>query len=140
MLILGLLLVVVSGAAAAVLIAGNSGGTAEPVTAFGREIADVTMMQSFVAGIVVALVFLLGLWMVVSAGRRGRENRTRYLEARREAKTATKERDELASQLHKDEERRDTEPATPASRRSADPDANQQPVITNTREGQPPAR
>ena len=79
MLIIGLLLVVVSGAAAAVLIAYNSGGTAETVSVFGRDIADITLMQAFVAGIVVALVFLLGLWMVVGAGRRSREHRARYV-------------------------------------------------------------
>jgi len=71
MLILGLLLVVVSGAAAAVLIAYNTAGPAETVTAFGRDIANVTLMQAFVAGIAVTLVFLVGLWMIVSAGKRG---------------------------------------------------------------------
>lgn len=104
MLILGLLLVVVSGAAAAVLIAFNSGGTAETVSAFGWDIADVNMMQAFVAGMVVALVFLLGIWMIMKAGRRGRENRARYREARREAKAAAAERDELAERLRRDEE------------------------------------
>jgi hypothetical protein len=111
MLILGLLLVVASGAAAVILIAYNTGGTAQTVTAFGRDIADVTLMQAFVAGIVVALVFLLGLSMILMAGRRGRENRARYRQARREAKTAAAERDELADQLRRDEEHRATDPA-----------------------------
>lgn len=105
MLILGLLLVVISGAAAVVLIAYNGGGTAQTVTAFGRDIVDVTLMQAFVAGIVVALLFLLGLAMVLMAGRRGRENRARYKEARREAKAAAAERDELAERLRHDEHR-----------------------------------
>lgn len=185
MLILGLLLVVVSGAAAAVLIAYNTGGTAQTVTAFGRDVADVTMMQAFLAGIVVALVFLLGLSMVMMAGRRGRENRARYREARREAKAAAAERDELAEQLRKDEEERSRQPIadrtgdhigdhigdrsadrTPApvqpaaqqpvaraadttqpvpapadaQARPADPNAFQQPVITNIKPGQSPTR
>lgn len=167
MLILGLLLVVASGAAAAVLIAYNSGGTAETVSAFGRDIADVTLMQAFVAGIVVALVFLLGMSMVLMAGRRGRENRARYREARREAKTAAAERDELAEQLRRDEEQRvhetpadrtmvtqpvatpnqPTQPvATPAAAPVETTDtgarhaAHQQPVITNIRPGQSPSR
>lgn len=137
MLILGLLLVVISAAAAVLLIAYNSGGTAETVTAFGRDIADVTLMQAFVAGIVVALVFLLGLSMVIMAGRRGRENRARYREARREAKAAAAERDELAERLRHDEEHRaeQTTVTQPVQSQSAPPVQNQptQPV-----QNQPP--
>jgi hypothetical protein len=106
MLILGLLLVVVSGAAGVLLIAYNNGGAEQTVTMFGRDLATVTMMQAFVAGLVVALVFMLGLWMIMSAGRRARENRARYREARKEAKAAARERDELAEQLRKEEDHR----------------------------------
>ncbi|MGH3876032.1 MAG: hypothetical protein ACRDSK_03245 [Actinophytocola sp.] len=156
MLILGLLLVVVSGAAAAVLIAYNSGGAAETVSAFGRDLTDVTLMQAFVAGIVVALAFLLGLWLVVSAGRRGREQRTRYREARREAKVAAKERDELADRIRKDEEHRSDQEtvalpvisgkgaqagdSTETGRHTQPTDRHQQPVITNIHEGQAPTK
>ncbi len=160
MLILGLLLVVVSGAAAALLIAYNSGGAAQTVSAFGRDIADVTMMQAFVAGIVVTLVFLLGLWMIVSAGRRGREHRARYREARREAKLAAKERDELAERVRQDEEHRaeqetvampvvpvertgdqTTQPVDAGGRHATQPtDRHQQPVITNIHEDPSPTK
>jgi ABC-type nickel/cobalt efflux system permease component RcnA len=151
MLILGLLLVVVSGAAAAVLIAYNTAGPAETVTAFGRDIANVTLMQAFVAGVVVALVFLLGLWMIMSAARRGREHRARFREARREAKVAAKERDELADRIRKDEEVRSEQEtvAMPAANHAGEPvegrhaqptDRHQQPVITNVNEGQTPAK
>jgi ABC-type nickel/cobalt efflux system permease component RcnA len=151
MLILGLLLVVVSGAAAAVLIAYNSAGTAETVTAFGRDIANVTLMQAFVAGVVVALVFLLGLWMILSAARRGREHRARFREARRDAKAAAKERDELADRIRQEEEVRaeqetvampvGTKAGEPVDGRHAQPtDRHQQPVITNVNEGQTPAK
>lgn len=112
MLILGLLLVVVSGAAAAVLIAYNTGGTTETVSAFGRDLTDVTMAQAFVAGLVVALVFVLGVWLLMSAGRRGREHRARYRDARREAKATARERDDLADRLRKEDEvRAEQEPA-----------------------------
>lgn len=155
MLMLGLLLVVVSAAAAAVLIAYNSGGAAETVSAFGRTLGDFTMMQAFVAGLVVAAVFLLGLRMLVATGRRGREHRARYREARREAKHAARERDELADRLHRDDvHRADREtapsPVAPAtgertevrqpvdtSGRHARTTGRQQPVI---REGQSPTR
>lgn len=114
MLILGLLLVVLSGAAAALLIAYNNGGAEQTITMFGWDLADVTAMEAFVAGIVTAVVFMLGLWIILSAGRRARENRSRYREARKEAKVATKERDELAEQLRHDEEQRHEQEATVA--------------------------
>jgi ABC-type nickel/cobalt efflux system permease component RcnA len=106
MLILGLLLVVLSGAAAALLIAYNNGGAEQTITLFGRDLVNVTAMEAFVAGVVTALVFVLGVWMIMSAGRRARENRARYREARKEAKVAARERDELAEQLRHDEEQR----------------------------------
>jgi ABC-type nickel/cobalt efflux system permease component RcnA len=121
------------------------------VTAFGRDIANVTLMQAFVAGVVVALVFLLGLWMIMSAARRGREHRARFREARREAKVAANERDELADRIRQDEEVRSEQEtvAMPAANHAGEPvegrhvqptDRHQQPVITNVNEGQTPAK
>ena len=147
MLILGLLLLVVSGAVGVLLIVYNTGGTAETVTMFGRDLTDATLMEAFVAGLIVAAVFLLGLWMIVSAGRRARENRARYREVRREARVAAKERDNLAKQLEDDRREPATETmvtppmGTPAGeeappRRSA----GEQPVITNIKPGDSPTR
>lgn len=168
MLILGLLLVVLSGAVGVLLIAYNSGGSEQTVTMFGRDLADVTMAQAFIAGLVVAAVFLIGLWMIMSAGRRARENRARYREARKEAKVAARERDELADQLRHEETHRhepvasntdtmvtppagtrvphDTRAAaspppadgTPPPRHAAPP--AEQPVITNIKPGDSPTR
>ncbi|GAB1513819.1 hypothetical protein [Actinophytocola sp. KF-1] len=166
MLVLGLLLVVLSGAVGVLLIAYNTGGEQQAVNLFGRDIADVTVMQAFVAGLVVAAVFLIGLSMILSAGRRARENRARYREARKEAKAAARERDELAEQLRKEEDHRHepvasntdtmvTPPAgTPVShdpRTAPQPPAAgttpprhavppQQPVITNIKPGDSPTR
>lgn len=163
MLILGLLLVVLSGAAAALLIAYNNGGAEQTITMFGRDLANVTAMEAYIAGLATALIFMLGLWMILSAGRRARENRTRYREARQEAKVAAKERDELAEQLRHDEEQRhehdahtpmqprqpvagntDTMVTPPAGQpaagaRHAAPHERQQ-VITNITPGQSPTR
>jgi hypothetical protein len=167
MLVLGLLLVVLSGAVAVLLIAYNNGGDAQTVTMFGRDLADVTMAQAFIAGLVVAAVFLIGLSMIKSAGRRAKENRSRYREARKEAKVAAKERDELAEQLRKEEDHRhdpvgggqtDTMATPPAGTqmphdnrmgapapdmtppRHAVPPQQQQPVITNIKPGDSPTR
>lgn len=166
MLVLGLLLVVLSGAVGVLLIAYNNGGDAQTVTMFGRDLADVTMAQAFIAGLVVAAVFLIGLSMIMSAGRRARENRARYREARKEAKAAARERDQLAEQLRKDEDDHRHEPVgsytdtmvtppagtpvphdtragtpaagvTPPPRHAAQP---QQPVITNIKPGDSPTR
>lgn len=161
MLILGLLLLVVSGAAGVLLIAYNQGGAEQTVTMFGRDWTSATMVEAFVAGLVVAAVFLLGLWMIMSASRRARENRARYREVRREAREAARERDRLAKQLRTEEDRR--EPATetmvtppnngtptapaagknqtgaPPTPRHAAP-AGQQPVITNIKPGDSPTK
>ena len=128
MLILGLLLVVLSGAAAALLIAYNNGGAEQTITMFGRDLADVTMMQAYVAGLATALIFMLGFWMIMSAGRRARENRSRYREARQEAKVAAKERDELAEQLRHDEELRQEQETAAMAR----PPMQREPVGSNT--------
>jgi Mg2+/citrate symporter len=159
MLILGLLLVVVSGAAGVLLIAYNNGGAEQTVTMFGRDWTSATMMEAFVAGMVVAAVFLLGVAMILSAGRRARVNRARYHEVRREAREAARERDRLAKQLRTEEDRREpaTEtmvtpptgtaaPVTGAPQNGAPPtprhaaSAGQQPVITNIKPGDSPTK
>jgi hypothetical protein len=156
MLILGLLLVVVSGAAGVLLIAYNSGGAEQTVTMFGRDWTSATIMEAFVAGMIVAAVFLLGLWMIMFAGRKARENRARYREVRHEAKTAARERDKLAKQLRDEEDRRESATDTmvtppvgttaqpngagaPPTPRHAAP-AGQQPVITNIKPGDSPTK
>jgi hypothetical protein len=160
MLILGLLLLVVSGAAGVLLILDNydNGGVEQTVTLFGRDLTTVSPTEAFAAGMVVAAVFLLSLWMISSASKRSRENRARYREARREAKVAAKERDQLAEQIRKDEDRRDREPVTetmvtplagtpvaaqpvgaPPTPKHAAP-VGRQPVITNIKPGDSPTK
>jgi hypothetical protein len=129
MLILGLLLVVLSAAAVAVLWAYNSsGGPEQMIVIFGRDLASVSPLEAFLAGIVIALIFCLGLWMVVTTERRRREARSQYREARREARAAgreaqavARERDELAEQLARERssEPGRTVPADPATERHA---------------------
>ncbi|HYQ69708.1 hypothetical protein [Actinophytocola sp.] len=162
MLILGLLLLVVSGAAGVLLIAYNQGGAEQTVTMFGRDWTSATMMEAFVAGMVVAAVFLLGLWMIMSAGRRARVNRARYHDVRKEAREAARERDRLAKQLAEEEDRREpvtetmvtpasgtavheaapagaTQTGAPQVAHHAAP-AGQQPVITNIKPGDSPTK
>src|SRR5882672_4910629 len=96
MLILGLVLVVVSAAAGVLLISYNSaGGPAQMVTLFGRDLGNVNALQAFIVGLVVALVFCLGLWLVARAERQRRA-------VRREARAAVAERDQLARELERE--------------------------------------
>jgi hypothetical protein len=146
MLILGLLLLVVSGAAGVLLIAYNTGGTEQTVTMFGRDWTSATIMEAFVAGLVVAAVFLLGVWMIMHAGRVARENRARYHEVRREARVAARERDKLAKQL-RDNGDTDTTVMPAADRQTGAPPTprhaaptGQQPVITNIKPGDSPTK
>jgi ABC-type nickel/cobalt efflux system permease component RcnA len=117
MLILGLLLVVVSAAGTALVISYNSsGGPEQTIVMFGRDWLSVTPLQAFIAGLVVALVFCVGVWMIVSTERRRRAVRSEYREVRREARTAARERDRLARELAARDER-DEVPATTVTER-----------------------
>lgn len=131
MLILGLLLILVSGAAAVLLVAYNTaGGPEQMIVLFGRDLVSVNPLQAFLAGIAVALVFCLGLWLVVSSGRRARAARADYRAMRREARTATRERDELAGQLERERATNETATAQPVA--AAPPVAAEETTRTTT--------
>lgn len=99
-MVLGLLLVLLSGGAVVLLTAYNrSGGPEYSVTTFGNEIAVVNGMQVFYAGIALALVFCLGLWLMALSARRGRAMRAEIRAARHDAQAAAAERDRLANQV-----------------------------------------
>jgi hypothetical protein len=102
-MVLGLLLVLLSGAAVALLTAYNrSGGPDYSIEMFGEEIAVVNGMQIFYAGIALALVFCLGLWLMALSARRSRTMRAEIRAARHDAQAAAAERDRLASQVGSD--------------------------------------
>lgn len=116
MLVVGLLLVVVSAAGAALVIAyNNSGGPEQTVVLFGQDWVRVTPLQAFIAGLVAAMVFAIGVWMIAATERRRRVVRSEYRDARREARVATRERDRLARELAERDEapaQRWSEPVT----------------------------
>lgn len=102
-MVLGLLLVLLSGGAVALLTAYNrSGGPDYSVTMFGNDAGVVNGMQIFYAGIALALLFCLGLWLMAMSARRGRAMRAQIRAARHDAQTAAAERDRLASQAASD--------------------------------------
>lgn len=80
MLLLGLLLLAGAGAFAGLLISGNrAGGPDYTVMMLGHKLGTLNTLGAFVAGIVVTLVFFLGLAIVADGFRRAR--RTRRLSA-----------------------------------------------------------
>jgi uncharacterized membrane protein YccC len=134
MLVLGLLLVVLSVGAVALLAAYNSsGGTEQMIVLFGRDLGSVNHLQAFFGGIVVALVFCLGLWMVVTTERRRRVVRSEYRAVRREARSAVAERDKLAEELAQEraaaEERAATTPEPATSTGTWRRPRHQEPVV-----------
>ncbi len=137
MLIFGLLLVLLSAASVAVLVAYNSsGGPEQTIVLFGRDWINVTPLETFVAGLVIALVFTLGVWMTMAAGRRSRAVRADYRAARRAARENARERDDLAKQLERERAATATEPE-PARREAWTPPAQQQPITNVDRDMTP---
>lgn len=100
-MVLGLLLVLLSGAAVVLLAVYNrSGGPDYSVNLFDNEIYVANGMQVFFAGIALALVFCLGLWLMAAGARRGKARRAEIRAARNDARSAEMERDRLASQVN----------------------------------------
>ncbi|MFJ3791586.1 hypothetical protein [Kitasatospora sp. NPDC090091] len=76
MLLLGLLLMATTGAFAGLLIADNlDGGPDYTATVLGNDVATLSSLGIFLAGIALALLFCLGLAMIVRARRAHRSVR-----------------------------------------------------------------
>jgi hypothetical protein len=100
MLILGLLVLGCTAAFTGLAIADNLGGGPEyDVTMLGHHIATMNSLAIFCAGLALALIFGLAALMTIG-GMSLRHRKSRKLaEARREAREAARERDELAARL-----------------------------------------
>jgi carbohydrate-selective porin OprB len=103
-MIVGIVLVVLSVAVGVAAVAFNGAGSTHEITAFGQHVVNANETQVFVGGIVIGLVFCVGVWMVSVAGRRRRALRAEFRAARREAADAGRERDRLAEQLSTQQE------------------------------------
>jgi hypothetical protein len=103
-MIVGLVLIVLAVAAAVAAVAFNGAGSTHEITAFGQHVTNANETQIFVGGIVIGLVFCIGVWMVSVGSRRRRARNAEYRAARREAADASRERDRLAEQLSTQQE------------------------------------
>ncbi len=92
MLLLGILLFAASGAFAGLLIADNLGGGPETgVTVLGHQIATMSTLGAFLAGLALALIFCAGLALMGGGLRWRRHRRTVPPEETRLAQDRTAE-------------------------------------------------
>jgi hypothetical protein len=85
-MVLGLLLVASTGTFTGLLVADNrSGGPSHTVTLLGQRLATLNPLEIFSSGIVLALLFSLGLSMVGAARRSRAPGTRRRLRRRRRA-------------------------------------------------------
>jgi hypothetical protein len=108
MAVLGLLLMVAAGVlTAGVLLSNTNQISAE---AFGVTLSNVSVGGIFAAGAVTALVFALGLWMLLQGMRRARRRRLERREIVRDTRDQTAslaaEKDRLEKELEAERGRR----------------------------------
>ncbi|MFJ1705993.1 hypothetical protein [Kitasatospora sp. NPDC088346] len=86
MLILGVLLLAATGAFTALLVAGNlDGGADYTVTILGSDLATMSSLAIFLAGIALTLLFGLGCLLALAGARRTRRRSTELRSARASA-------------------------------------------------------
>ncbi|MGW0661702.1 hypothetical protein [Streptodolium elevatio] len=108
MLLLGLLLLMATGAFTLLLISENRTGTPDyTVTLFDQDIATMSSLQVFLAGIALALVFAFSVWMTTVGGVHARHRMADLREARAQAKHASAEAREANAQLNRTQAERD---------------------------------
>lgn len=105
MLIIGLLIVIAAVVVGAVEIAQNWGGPTYTIHGFGQT-GHFTLAEIFIAGIVLAAIFFVGMWLTaVSSRMRRRAAQQRRVEARdakADREAAIADRDRLASALQRE--------------------------------------
>lgn len=108
MLLLGLLLLMATGAFTLLLISENRTGTPDyTVTLFDQNLATMSSLQVFLAGIALALVFAFSVWMTTVGGVHARHRMGELRDARAQAKHASAEAREATAQLNRTQAERD---------------------------------
>ncbi|MGI5401118.1 hypothetical protein ACQEVG_16975 [Streptomyces sp. CA-135486] len=92
MILLGLLLLLATGAFAGLLIAYNtSGGPEYTVTMFDNDVATMNSLSIFLAGLALALLFCLGVAMIMAGSARRRHRSVARRDTRAPVETAERD-------------------------------------------------
>lgn len=114
MAVLGLLLMLAAGALTAGILVSNTDKISPE--AFGVSLANVSVGGLFVAGVVTALVFALGLWLLMRGLRRSRrrnvERRQIVRDTQEQQASLSAEKARLEKELEQERSRRATTPVT----------------------------
>ncbi|XVQ86856.1 hypothetical protein ACQP2K_05380 [Microbispora siamensis] len=134
MVLLGLLLVLIA-AAAVIEVSINDTANTMPITVLDRTF-NLSPFELFIAGVVTAAVFVVGLLLVTGGMRRAAMKRRRL----REARLAERDRVSRLEAEKRDLERRlETTPTTPSTPTStpaaAEPVTKQYPKVDRDRDG-----
>lgn len=97
MLLLGLVLLAATGAFTGLLIAYNQSGPDYTIGMFGNTLGTLNSLEIFISGIVLALLFCLGLLMVMGSAAYRRRRRLARRAERREAQEVLARRDAWAA-------------------------------------------
>lgn len=131
MLLLGLLLLVGSAAFTAMLIADNLTNLPEyRVTVLDQGLATMNVLEIFLSGLALALLFSLGLWMMKKGTAWKARKAVSRRRERKSVRETERERDELAARLAQEREER-------AAERPATPGYGEQPAGYGVPEGEP---
>jgi len=122
MILLGLILLGATGAFTGLLIADNlSGGPDYTVTILGNDIATMSVLGIFLAGIALALIFCLGALLAFGGGARMRRHAGERHRAHAETRQAIAERDALQERLDQPVEQPATEQSNGQAEQQAEP-------------------
>ncbi|GAC1327247.1 MAG: hypothetical protein NVSMB13_13340 [Mycobacteriales bacterium] len=116
MFVLGLLLLIVAGAAATAFFISNYGGDPFSVSLFNQTIDNVHRGTLYLAGIVTAVVFLLGLRLITAGIARSRRRRLERKRVAKETRGTTQElkaeNERLARKLEEERKARESAQAS----------------------------
>lgn len=136
MLIIGLLLIAATAVFSALLIGFNlSGGPNYAVTLFGSHPFTISVLGAFLGGLALALIFGLGLWLMLGGAALLARRRKTRLAAHHEARDAIAERDAMRGQRDAMRGQRDDARGTSGTDSAASQGATRRPKSTTHRAG-----
>ncbi|MBX5447468.1 MAG: hypothetical protein IRZ27_02970 [Acidothermus cellulolyticus] len=103
MLVIGLLIAAAAAAFGAVVTVEDWGGSTYAVRGFGHHLANLTLAEIFLAGVILCAIFFFGLWLSSLSStlhrRRSLRRRAEMRSLREQYEEVVAERDRLAREL-----------------------------------------